>query len=264
MARVVGAGTWLAPPLRRVGLDNLHRAFPEQSERWRRATLHASLRSLGWLVAEVAHFPDLDTATLRERIGFTSPDSEACWRARMAAGRAIVATGHFGNWELFAFAQGMLGHPVHIVHRPLRNPRIDDLLTRLRTRAGTGIIYKHAAGREILRRLRAGGLVAIPIDQHAPGASGSPVEFFGRPASTTLGPARLAQLARVPIQTAVLVRRGESIRHDILMLPPIDPPPPGRDASVLCDTMLRVNRQFEEIVRAHPEQWLWVHRRWRV
>jgi len=105
---------------------------------------------------------------------------------------------------------------------------LDDLLNRLRSRAGTDVIYKHAAAREILRLLKNGALVAIPIDQHQPGAAGVPIPFFGRPAATTPGPARLAQLTRVPVQVAVLVRRGETNQHDILVRPPLAPPAPAR------------------------------------
>ena len=88
--------------------------------------------------------------------------------------------------------------------------------------------------------------------------------FFGRPASTTPGPARIAQLTRAPITVAVLVRRGESTRHEILMRPPIEPPPPAKSEAVLLELMTRISLEFEQIVRAYPEQWLWMHRRWRL
>lgn len=264
MARFVGLGFHTAPRLRRIGMDNLRRAFPERDEAWCAATLRASFRSLGRMAAEVAWFDDLRPGNIHERVGFLSPAEERLWHERVAHGGAIIATGHFGNWELFAQAAGQMGNPIHVVHRALRNPRLDDLLNRVRLRAGTAVIYKHAAAREVLRLLHGKALVAIPIDQHAVGATGIAVPFFGRPASTTAGPARLAQLTRAPLQVAVLVRRGESNLHDILMRPPIDPPRPGRDPAQLVQVMTRVNQDFEEIVRRYPEQWLWVHRRWRL
>jgi KDO2-lipid IV(A) lauroyltransferase len=156
-----------------------------------------------------------------------------------------------------------MGRPINVVHRPLRNPRLDDLLTEIRARAGTGAIYKHAAARAVLRLLHQGALVAIPIDQHSPGASGVPIQFFGRPANTTLGPARLAQLTGVPLYVAVLARVGESTRHEIVVRPPVEPPPRGKDVGQLIATMQRVTSEFEVIVRERPEQWLWMHRRWR-
>ncbi len=264
MARLVELGGMVSPRLRPLGLDNLRRAFPERDAAWCEATLRASLRNLGRMAAEVAWFEDLRPGNIHERIGFFSLEDEQRWRERMRGGAAIIAASHFGNWELLVQAQGLMGHPIHIVHRALRNPRLDDLLNRLRSRAGTDVIYKHAAAREILRLLRRGALVGLPIDQHATGATGIAVPFFGRPAATTPGPARLAQLTRAPLQVGALVRRGESTQHDILMCPPIDPPPPGKDPAALAETMARLNRDLEEVVRAHPEQWLWVHRRWRL
>ena len=264
MARMIGAGVLVSPRLRRVGLDNLRRAFPERDPAWCQEVLRGSFRSLGRLGAEMAWFDELRPGNIHERVGFASPESERLWRACVTSGAHIIATGHFGNWELFAQAQGLMGYPIHIVHRPLKNARLDDLLNELRSRAGTGVIYKHAAAREILRLLRGDDQVAIPIDQHATGRQGLPVPFFGRLASTTPGPARLAQLTRTPITVAVLIRRGETSRHDILLHPPIEPPPPGKSEAVLLDAMKRINREFEEIVRAHPDQWLWMHRRWRL
>ncbi|HZR82135.1 MAG TPA: hypothetical protein VFD92_13650 [Candidatus Binatia bacterium] len=264
MAAIVGLAYHTAPRLRQIGLSNLRHAFPDRDEAWRVQTLRESLRNLGRMAAEVAWFEDLRPGNVRERVSFRSDEDERLWHERTVhGGAAIIATGHFGNWELFAQAAGLMGTPIHIVHRPLRNPRLDDLLNQVRSRAGTDVVYKHAAARELLRLLRGGALVAIPIDQHAAGAQGAPVPFFGRPAATTLGPARLAQLTRSPLQVAVLVRRGDSVAHDILVRPPIDPPRPGRDPSALVAAMTRVNHEFEEIVREWPAQWLWVHRRWR-
>lgn len=264
MAKIVGAGVMVSPRLRRIGMDNLQRAFPERDEQWCREVLRGSFRSLGRLVAEVAWFDDLRPGNIRERIGFTSPESEDYWRTIVGGKRQIITTGHFGNWELFAQAQGLMGFPIHIVHRALKNPKVDDLLIELRSRAGTDVIYKHAAAREILRLLRADEVVAIPIDQHAIGTQGTAIPFFGRLAATTTAPVRLSQLTRAPLSVAVLVRRGESLQHDILVRPPIEPPPPTRSESVLREVMTRVNLEFEEVVRQYPEQWLWMHRRWRL
>lgn len=107
-------------------------------------------------------------------------------------------------------------------------------------------------------------MVAIPIDQHGIGVQGTPIPFFGRPAATTTAPVRLSQLTQAPLSVAVLVRRGESVEHDILVRPAIDPPPPARSEAVLREVMTRVNLEFEEIVRQYPDQWLWMHRRWRL
>jgi len=264
MAAIVGAGYWLSPRLRRIGLSNLALAFPEREEAWRRETLREVFRNLGRMAAEVAWFDDLRPGNVRERVHFPSEADERAWRDYAAAGRpGILVSGHFGNWELLAQAAGLIGTPIHIVHRPLRNPLLDDLLNRVRSRAGTDVIYKHAAAREILRLLQARETVAIPIDQHATGGQGVPVPFFGHPAKTTLGPARFAARQKIPLLLVVLVRRGASLQHDVRLAPLVDPPA-GRDEAALVETMTRVNLAFEKVVREHPEQWLWVHRRWRA
>lgn len=261
---VASAAPVLTPRLARVGMQNLAAAFPEQPRAWCAETLRASFRQLGFMAGEVAHFAALTPQNIGDVVGFESAEDEARFRERAEQRRAIIATGHFGNWELFAQASGLLGAPIHVVHRPFKNPLVDDRLTALRGRAGTRVVYKHAAARDILRVLRRGELVAVPIDQHAPGATGIPIPFFGRPAKTTPGPARLAQLAQVPIVVAALARIGDTGRHRIVAGPEIPPPPRTKDPAALIEVTTELNRQFEKIVRRYPEQWLWMHRRWRV
>ncbi len=261
---IVARGGMALPRLRRVGLENLANAFPERDSAWCEATLRASFRRLGYMAAELAHFDALTEANIGDVVSFESDESEAIFRDFAQRQKAIIATGHFGNWELFGQAAGLMGAPIHIVHRPLKNAKVDDLLTEVRGIAGTKVVYKHAAAREILRLLHKGALVAVPIDQHAPGGSGIPVPFFGRPANTTPGPARLAQIAQVPIQVAVLARVGDSGKHKIVSRPGIPPPPRGKDPAALFEVTRQLNEQFESIVREYPEQWLWMHRRWRV
>ncbi len=261
---VVASGGMAISRLRRVGLSNLEKAFPEKDRAWCEDMLRASFRQLGFMAAELAHFDALTQDNIGDIVGFESVESERAFREMAERREAIIATGHFGNWELFGQAAGLMGAPIHIVHRPLKNARVDDLLTAVRGLAGTKVVYKHAAARDILRLLRKGALVAVPIDQHAPGGSGVPVPFFGRPANTTLGPARLAQIAQVPIQVAVLARIGNTEKHRIVSRPPIPPPKRGKDPAALLEVTTQLNAQFESIVREYPEQWLWMHRRWRV
>lgn len=261
---MVATGGMAMPRLRRVGLDNLQKAFPERDSAWCEATLRSSFRQLGFMAAELAHFDELTSGNIGDIVGFESAESERSFRELADRGKAILATGHFGNWELLAQAVGLMGAPIHVVHRPLKNAKVDDLVTDVRRLAGTQVVYKHAAARDILRLLRGGALVAIPIDQHSPGRSGIPVPFFGRLANTTPGPARLAQIAQVPIQVAVLARDGTSGRHCIVSRPPIPPPPKGKDPALLIEVTAQLNTYLESIVREYPEQWLWMHRRWRV
>ena len=167
-------------------------------EAWREATLRESFRNLGRLAAEFAHFPDLSPENIREKVGFASAGDEQRWREGMKYGSRVIATGHFGNWELLVQAQGLMGYPVTLVHREFKNPRADEILGPVRARVGTNALPKRAAARDLLRCLRRGELIALPMDQREIG--GYLVDFFGEPALTTLGPARLAQLVHEPHQ----------------------------------------------------------------
>ncbi|MDG2307028.1 MAG: lysophospholipid acyltransferase family protein [Candidatus Binatia bacterium] len=261
---IVSRGGMAMPRLRRVGLENLQAAFPERDHAWCEKTLQASFRNLGYLAAELAHFDELNADNIFDVVGFSSAESETAFRELIANRQRLIATAHFGNWELLVQAAGYSGAPFHVVHRSLKNGKVDDLLTAVRGLAGTKVVYKHAAARDVLRLLRKGACVVVPIDQHAPGGSGIPIPFFGRPANTTPGPARLAQIAQVPIQVVVLARVGDSGKHQLISRPPIDPPPRGKDPAALVEVTTKLNEQLEAIIREYPEQWLWMHRRWRV
>ncbi len=248
----------------RTAAGNLARAFPELPPVRRAAILRGAFANLGRLAAEVAHFDELDAGNLRQRVHFASAEVERRFEAAVRGGPAIVATGHLGNWELLVQIPALMGRPVRLVHRAMKNPLVDERLAVIRSRGGTQTSLRHSAARDLLRTLHDGGLIGIPIDQHQPGGTGVPIPFFGRPASTTLGPARLAQLAQVPIYVVGLLRRGDTLEHEIHAGEVIPPPPRGKDPGRLIATMTRVNQQFEALVRIAPEQWLWMHRRWRL
>ena len=124
--------------LRRIGLTNLGIAFPERPEAERRAILHASFRNLGRVVAECAHMARLTPANIRTVVRY---EDESFWTdvmlKRAAETGIVILTGHFGNWELFAHANGLLGHPVDLVHQTIKNPHIDAFVEHMRSRAGT-------------------------------------------------------------------------------------------------------------------------------
>lgn len=250
--------------LHELGLANLEIAFPEKDDAWREATLRDSFDNLGRLAGELAHFGELNAGNIRDRVGFASAVDEERWRESVVKGPCVVATGHFGNWEMFAQAQGFLGHPISLVYRKFKNPLVEAHIGAIRSRPGTRMLAKRSAARELLQRLRRGELVALPIDQHEPGGHGFPVPFFGRPASTTLGPARLAQLVQAPLQVAVMARVDRTNQHKIIVQEPIAPPPKrDKDPALLIEMMTKVNASYEDCIRRYPGQWLWLHRRWR-
>jgi KDO2-lipid IV(A) lauroyltransferase len=249
---------------RRVGLFNLKMALPDAGVAAHRRILRASCRNLGRTAGEFCHLPQLDVAALSDIVSFAD---RAAWERAIAGAEqtgAVILTAHFGNWELLAYAHGLLGHPITLVHRPLRNPLVDDAVNAIRSRAGTRAIKKKAAAKEALRTLKGHGLVVIPADQNQTRTAGIFVDFFGVPACTTPGVARLAMLTGAPVLPVFLVRDGEGPRHRIEILPAVEMVATGdRDADIRTNTQ-RCTSIVEEMIRRYPEQWIWFHKRWKT
>ena len=249
---------------RRIAMLNLSVAFPERSVAERRRILRASCRNLGRVVVEFCHLPQLTAEQLPSIVSFAD---RAAWEHVIAsAGErgAVILTAHFGNWELLAYVHGLLGHPITLVHRPMHNAPFDDAITAIRATAGTRAIKKKAAAKEAIRALRRHDILVIPSDQNQTHSFGVFVDFFGKPASTTPGAARLAMLTGAPVFPAFLVREGESGRHRIVTLPEVDMIRTGdRSADVITNTQ-RCSLVVEAMIRRYPEQWIWFHKRWKT
>jgi KDO2-lipid IV(A) lauroyltransferase len=249
---------------RRIALYNLRLAFPDQNEAQHRAILRRSCRNLGRVAAECCHLASLTPQSVRRIVEVEDPQR---WQAVLSAAAergAVILTGHLGNFELLAYVHGLLGFPITLVHRPMRNPLVDRAITDLRARAGTTSLPKKTAARAALRALHEHRIVAIPADQNQTRRYGVFVDFFGRLASTTPGPARLAMLSRSPVLPVFLVRDGESERHRIVVLPEIELVRSGqREADVLANTQ-RCTAVIEEMLRRYPDQWIWFHKRWKT
>lgn len=249
---------------RRIALRNLRIAFPERSEAEHLAILRASVRNLGRMAAEVCHLPALTAETVRDYVTVEDPSH---WQATLDAAAergTLILTGHFGNWELLAYAHGLLGHPITLVHRPMNNPLVDEAITGLRRRAGTVSLAKKSAAKAALRALHQHRIVAIPADQNQTRRYGVFADLFGLPASTTPGPARLAMLSKAPVVPVFLVRQGDSDHHRIVVLPEVELAQSGdRDADVIENTR-RCNAVMEGMLRRYPEQWIWFHKRWKT
>jgi len=253
-----------APGLRRVGLTNLAIAFPDRPLAERRRILRESMANLGRMGAELAHLPRLTDADLRRMVVF---DDEPWWEANVAAPRdtgGLILSGHFGNWELLVFAHGMRGYPVSMVHRAIANPFIDHWLNGLRARAGTRLVRKRHAAGGVLRALKDRELLVLPFDQNSTRGLGVFVDFFGKPASTNSGIARLALRSGAPVVPVFIVREGRSARHRVHVLPIMYVRRTGDLESDVIRITQELSDLFEGMVRRYPEQWLWVHKRWKT
>ncbi len=249
---------------RGIAFYNLRLAFPDKTEEERRAILRRSCRNLGRVGAEYCHLASLTPESVRE---YVDVEDTPRWQAALTAAAergAVILTGHVDNFELLAYAHGLLGHPITLVHRPMRNPLVDRAITELRARAGTTSLAKKTAAKAALRALREHRIVAIPADQNQTRRYGVFVDFFGVPASTTPGPARIAMLSRAPVLPVFLVRDGESDKHRVIVLPEVELVRTGnREADVVTNTQ-RCTAVIEEMLRRYPDQWIWFHKRWKT
>ena len=254
---------WIDWPHRKVGLTNLALAFPAKSTAEQHRILRESFRNLGRLLAEFCHLRSLTPENIHERVQL---ENEAEWRQLvepLRATGALILTGHFGNWELFAHAVACYGLPVHIIHRRLQNVFIEKVLTTERERCGTKVIKKTTAGLEVLRAIKKKSLVVAAVDQNASGRLGVFVPFFSRLASTSAGLAGLALTTGVPIVPAFLIRENGSCKHKVVILPLIEPVRTGNQEEDIRATTEKCTAVFQAMVEQHPEHWLWIHKRWK-
>ncbi len=244
------------PRLRRTALRNLAMAMPEADEARRREIADGVFASLARVVVSFARMPRLDRGNIQEWISYEGLEH---FQEALRGGRgALIATAHLGNWELSAFAHALLAAPLHVVVRPLDNRRLDRLIERYRTLSGNRIIEKQDYARGILKALAANQAVGILVDQNASLEQGVFADFFGIPAATSTGLARIAARSGAPVVPGFALWEGSRRRYALRFYPPI---PISGDAA--ADTT-RVQKQIEEVVRQYPDQWLWIHRRWKT
>ncbi|MCK4414602.1 MAG: hypothetical protein KAY32_13795 [Candidatus Eisenbacteria sp.] len=246
---------------RRVTLENLARAFGEEhSPAQRRQIAREAYRAMGMTFIELALF---HTGTLEELVGLTRIRGRDHLRAAVAGGGGVVyLTAHVGNWETCGAVTGWLDEAPAVVIADQRNPLVDRFVKRARERVGLDLVPIGSALRKLLRRLRRGGRIALVADQDA-GRDGVFLDFMGTPAATATGPARLAYRSGAPILIG-FDRHLPGGRHEIEYQPPlwVDRARPEAEETV---RLLRVYlERLEAFVRRHPEQYFWMHRRWKT
>ncbi len=252
----------LALPGRDRGRARQHiaMAFPDRPEAWRRALLAACAGHLGAVLGEVAWLWSAPPAAILARTEFVG--LEHLTGAPTAERGALLVTGHCGNWEWLNLGLGASGVPITVAARQVYDPRLDEVARRLRGRfGGETALRGKGAGAKLLHALHHGRVIGLLIDQdiEAPGAF---VEFFGRPAWTPTGAALLAVRTQCPVVTGFAVRRADETMR-LEFDPPITPPS-GEDLDAdVARLTAALTARIERQVRAHPEQWVWMHKRWR-
>jgi KDO2-lipid IV(A) lauroyltransferase len=236
--------------------ENLERAFPEKSAAEVDAILRGMWDNLGRTVAEYAHLDKFDLYGADPRIETENVDV-----AEKLRGKAVLMlSGHFANWEIMGIAASRFGLDGAIVYRPPNNPYVDRYIARARAKKGyADQISKHNGAKRIFSLLRTGKAILLLADQKTNEGVAAP--FFGRDAMTTPAPAMLALKLKVPVVFASNKRLGGA-RFRVTMHPPLEFTPSGDIRADTKGMTAAINQRLEEMVRADPSQWLWIHRRW--
>jgi Kdo2-lipid IVA lauroyltransferase/acyltransferase len=247
---------------RRAGRRNLQMAFPELSRNALEEILRGSFENLGRLLVEFTHMPELNKGNICQ---FVVHDGLENYLEGLRRGRGVIfMTAHFGAWELSSFAHAVYGYPLRFVVRPIDNPRVEKLISTYRTHSGNIPIERRSAARDILKALRQNEAVGILFDQNTTRSEGIFAEFFGIPAATTPALALFALRTGAAVVPGFLIWDTSLGKHRLRLDPPVQLIDTGNlDHDVLENTKI-FNKILEGYIRAYPDQWLWIHRRWKT
>jgi Kdo2-lipid IVA lauroyltransferase/acyltransferase len=248
--------------LGRTAKFNLRLAFPAWTEAQRRAVRRRMAWHLGWMAAEFAQFPRWTRENVAERVLL---DGQENFLAGHSRGKGVLfLTGHIGAWELSSFAHALYGFPLHYMARPLDNPRADALINRYRCLSGDRPIFKNESARVMLRVLHEAGTIGILADQNTMPGEGEFVDFFGRQACATAGIARVALHTDAAVVPVYCCWDGAIRKYRLRFEPPVTLTRTGDTARDIHENTQQFAKIIEGIIRKHPEQWVWVHARWKT
>jgi Kdo2-lipid IVA lauroyltransferase/acyltransferase len=252
----------LQPRLQETAEFNLRLAFPDWTDAQREDVTRKMVRNLGWMAAEFARLTRLTKENIENVVVLEGHENFLEGQRR---GKGVLyLTGHLGAWELSSFAHALYGYPLHYMARPLDNKRLDALVNLYRCASGNRPIFKNESARVMLKILKDSGTVGILADQNTLPAEGVFVDFFGKLACTTTG------LARVALHTGAAVVPGyaywdEGIqKYRLRFEPPVELIRTGDTERDVFENTQRFAKVIEEIIRKHPDQWVWVHKRWKT
>ncbi|MDP9055212.1 MAG: lysophospholipid acyltransferase family protein [Acidobacteriota bacterium] len=244
------------PRLRRIADRNLTFAYPGSDALWRAQTIDGVFASIGRLLVSFARFPGITKANAADWIRYEGFEH---YREAKERGKGVLfATAHLGNWELSAYAHALLTEPMNVVVRPLDNLSLDDIVEARRGLSGNKLLSKRDFARSILQALRKNEPVGILVDQNSSAENGAFVPFFGMPACANLTFAKLAARSGAVVIPGFAVWSESEGRYILRFYPAVE-----ITGDAVEDTR-RIQNAIERAIRETPEQWLWIHRRWKT
>ena len=244
------------PRLRRVALRNLEFAMPALDLGQRHKIVDGVYRSIGRVLVAFARFPYINKQNVAQWIRYEGFEH---FTAALSRGKGVLfATAHLGNWEVSAFAHALLAHPMHVVVRPLDNPLMDRFVEKRRSLSGNTLLDKREFARPILKALRENQAVGVLVDQNAGADTGVFVPFFGIPACVNISFAKLAAHSGASVIPGFAVWSEAEQRYILRFYPEV---PITGDAA--HDTA-QIQQALEAAIAEYPDQWLWIHRRWKT
>ena len=244
------------PRLRRIADRNLALAYPEHDEAWRRGIIRGVFASVGRLLVAFARMPGITRDNVAKWIRYEG--FEHYEQAKARGNGVLFATAHLGNWELSAYAHALLTEPMNVVVRPLDNPLIDRVVETRRALSGNILLSKRDFARSIFQALRKNEPVGILVDQNSSTENGAFVPFFGTPACANLTFAKLAARSGADVIPGFAVWSQKERRYILRFYPAV-----MITGDALEDTR-RIQNAIETAIRETPDQWLWIHRRWKT
>jgi KDO2-lipid IV(A) lauroyltransferase len=244
------------PRLRRVAETNLSLAMPQLPAEQHRRIIDGVFRSLARLLLAFARFPDINSNNVGTWIRYEGLEH---YQAAKTRGRGIlVATAHLGNWELSAFAHAIRTEPMHVMVRALDNPKLDDLVETRRALSGNRLILKKDGALSVVRALKQNEAVGMLIDQNAAPEESVFVQFFGKPAAANIAFTKIAARTGAAVVPGFALWEAREQRYVLRFYPEIE-----LTGDAHTDTQ-RIHSFFEQVIRQYPDQWMWIHRRWKT
>ena len=264
VGRTIGKLAYVfAGNLRRTGAVNLRLAFPEKTDEEREQLLRECFDNLG---RQLGFFSQFSTRSLEDLQNLTEPhglEHLETAKANMHSG-LILFTAHLGAWELTSFGPSLFGHSFSFLVRRIDNPRIEELIDRVRIRFGNKTIDKLSAARSMVKLLRSKGVLGLLPDLNTLDAEAIFVDFFGVPAATNFIMAKLALRTQSPIIPIFAPWSEEKRKYLLLIGPPVFVEQTGDEDEDVRRLTTQLSQVIENQIRQYPGQWLWIHKRWKT